>query len=196
MELLIGAIFVFGFAQILKEELEAKAAKKYEEFKIRSEEYKEKINNAKKELYRELDRVITDSNFTDLCKYHYNCMLLADEAYNESENISQVINDVYLTIKKAKEKKSNLYYKKENLKRNGEYKEAGNISKEMNNIQDFIDELYVRMDKLKKEKQDYISLVKELNVNTRRLKLKIRDSGKRGLEWYNNIQKGRPILLK
>ena len=187
LEALVVLGVLYGIAQILLQEVEDKAGKEYERFLLKSREYEAKIVEARREIQREVEAFRGDAAFHELCNLHHRSANVADKAYEALQFAKSAEWEIGSTIGKVKQKRDELSLKRKKARRARNESASVSYQRELDSLFRLKDALYEQLAIIKSKREQFHSQLKALNMETRQLKFRIRDSGPRGYRWYQEL---------
>lgn len=185
---ILALLFVVGVAAVLRDELERKAGSAYVEFKERIVEYERKIDEANREIEIQLNSFSNAIGFHNMCEIHYRSHLIAQEAYRALEDARLIRTEFQKTYIQAIAEKKKINEKKKIHYNNGDHEKIPQLKEEVNNIHIFLNGLHDQQVVIQSEVNNFKSKVDYLNKRTHDLKIQIRDSSTKGLDWFNRLE--------
>lgn len=132
-----------------------------------------------------LKKAEESSNFHHLTEIHYSSMMVANEAYGLLKDARKTLDGIGTLLSKTIKHKKNLQAQIES-KGTPNKKE---LKEELNALNQMRKGYFNERDITKKEQDDMLERVKNLNQGTRDLKLHIKDNcGSTGTDWYERME--------
>lgn len=183
---LIAGLALVGAGVWIYNELQEQAGAERERWRSKREEVQRSIEWHEAQIRDHLSHVRESYDFKVLVDMHFSCMKVADQAYSLLKDAITSLEKIGEAIAKTKEQRDLLFDKKKASKNKAERDE---IQKEISSIQELRSKLFADKDEIKKQRDELLSKVKDLNSKTHDLKISIRDrTGSKGQEWYARLE--------
>lgn len=180
--LALGGVALLIYAGVKNEEREARQRweQKWESVQQTVEEHRKNIEEC-------IEQARVSYDFRLLTSVHYSSVKVADTAYSALKDARvslEAVSKLLVATKSRLQELKDELHKERDLNRKTELKEEIRLIQEQR--KSFFDD----KDKVKKQRDELHNQVKNLNQQTRMLKLAIRDRcGLQGLEWYERLEK-------
>jgi uncharacterized membrane-anchored protein YhcB (DUF1043 family) len=171
----VATAVIGGIVYALSEE-EKEAKERWEEKK---EEYDTTLHTAKKEIETHFHSRNITYELSRLKSLHYNSVQVANRAYSLYEDTKITLNGIHKMLRTSKSQKINLEIELRQAKANRNKKRVQEIFQEFKMINELRRNLFQEKDRLFKEREVFLAKVRDLNNNTRKLKLKIEENQNR-----------------
>ncbi len=182
----IAGLALVGAGIWIYNELQEQAGAERERWRSKREEVQRSIEWHEAQIRDHLSRARESYDFKVLVDMHFSCMKVADQAYSLLKDARTSLEKIGEAIAKTKEQRDLLFDKK---KASNNKAEKGEIQQEIASIQELRSKLFVDKDEIKKQRDEFLSKVKDLNSKTHDLKISIRDrTGLKGQEWYARLE--------
>ena len=183
---LIAGLALIGAAVWIYNELQDQAGAERERWRSKREEVQRSIEWHEAQIRDHLSRARESYDFKVLVDMHFSCMKVADQAYSLLKDAITSLEKIGEAIAKTKEQRDLLFDKK---KASNNKEDRDEIQQEISSIQDLRSKLFADKDEIKKQRDEFLSKVKDLNSKTHDLKISIRDrTGSKGQEWYARLE--------
>lgn len=178
--LAVPAALYIGYKLLTREEENS-----YNNWRSKREEVEKTLDEHKEHIKKHIEDAQSSYDFHFLVEMHYSSMKVADAAYKTLKEAKPATDAIFRTLKETKLMKKNLENELVIAKQNKDKKNIKRIYDELKNINEFRKGLFVEKDTLVNQQNNFLTKVRELNHQTRELKLYIRDRcGSRGESWY------------
>lgn len=182
----IAGLALVGAGIWIYNELQEQAGAERERWRSKREEVQRSIEWHEAQIRDHLSRARESYDFKVLVDMHFSCMKVADQAYSLLKDARTSLEKIGEAIAKTKEQRDLLFDKK---KASNNKAEKDEIQQEIASIQELRSKLFVDKDEIKKQRDEFLSKVKDLNSKTHDLKISIRDrTGLKGQEWYARLE--------
>lgn len=182
----IAGLALVGAGIWIYNELQEQAGAERERWRSKREEVQRSIEWHEAQIRDHLSRARESYGFKVLVDMHFSCMKVADQAYSLLKDARTSLEKIGEAIAKTKEQRDLLFDKK---KASNNKAEKDEIQQEIASIQELRSKLFVDKDEIKKQRDEFLSKVKDLNSKTHDLKISIRDrTGLKGQEWYARLE--------
>lgn len=183
---LIAGLALVGAGIWIYNELQEQAGAERERWRSKREEVQRSIEWHEAQIRDHLSHARESYDFKVLVDMHFSCMKVADQAYSLLKDARTSLEKIGEAIAKTKEQRDFLFNKK---KTSNNKTEKDEIQQEIASIQELRSKLFADKDEIKKQKDEFLSKVKDLNSKTHDLKISIRDrTGSKGQEWYARLE--------
>jgi len=183
---IVGGIAIGIAGMALLEVLNEEAGREKRRWESKRREVERDIEYHRSNIKNHINEAQWICDFHTLCNLHYSSVKIADEAYKLLQDSKKSLHSIGNTLVQAKKQINDLYNKR---KMTSDKEEAMRITQEINGLKSLRSQLFPQKDQLKNERNLFYEKVKQLNSQTRNLKLAIRDkTGSRGREWYNRLE--------
>ena len=183
---LIAGLALIGAAVWIYNELQDQAGAERERWRSKREEVQRSIEWHEAQIRDHLSRARESYDFKVLVDMHFSCMKVADQAYSLLKDAITSLEKIGEAIAKTKEQRDLLFDKK---KASNNKEDRDEIQQEISSIQELRSKLFADKDEIKKQRDEFLSKVKDLNSKTHDLKISIRDrTGSKGQEWYARLE--------
>ena len=183
---LIAGLALIGAGVWIYNELQDQAGAERERWRSKREEVQRSIEWHEAQIRDHLSRARESYDFKVLVDMHFSCMKVADQAYSLLKDAITSLEKIGEAIAKTKEQRDLLFDKK---KASNNKEDRDEIQQEISSIQDLRSKLFADKDEIKKQRDEFLSKVKDLNSKTHDLKISIRDrTGLKGQEWYARLE--------
>lgn len=183
---LIAGLALIGAGVWIYNELQDQAGAERERWRSKREEVQRSIEWHEAQIRDHLSRARESYDFKVLVDMHFSCMKVADQAYSLLKDAITSLEKIGEAIAKTKEQRDLLFDKK---KTSNNKEDRDEIQQEISSIQDLRSKLFADKDEIKKQRDEFLSKVKDLNSKTHDLKISIRDrTGSKGQEWYARLE--------
>jgi len=128
-------------------------------------------------------------DFYFLNELHYSSVQISNSAYQLLDDSRTSFNGINKMLKKAKEQKKMLQNKLDSYKKEKNNHKVNEMKEELKMVNELRRNVFDDRDKLKLQKESFLSEVQRLNHQTRELKELIRDRcGAKGEDWYFRLE--------
>ncbi len=183
---LIAGLALIGAGVWIYNELQDQAGAERERWRSKREEVQRSIEWHEAQIRDHLSRARESYDFKVLVDMHFSCMKVADQAYSLLKDAITSLEKIGEAIAKTKEQRDLLFDKK---KASNNKEDRDEIQQEISSIQDLRSKLFADKVEIKKQRDEFLSKVKDLNSKTHDLKISIRDrTGSKGQEWYARLE--------
>lgn len=181
-------VAIGGAAGALYAYFSEKAGESRRQWESKRQELHLTIEDHRARIQQHIQKARTSADFHFLADLHHSSHLVADEAYKQYRNSKKCLSAMHDMANQAYEKKEE-YKKKLDAKPEPSKEHREEILGEINRLNDLRFTTYDEIEKLEEERNHFLSKVKSLNKQTRRLKLAIRDRcGRKGRDWYERLE--------
>lgn len=183
---LIAGLALVGAGVWIYNELQEQAGAERERWRSKREEVQRSIEWYETQIRDHLSHARESYDFKVLVDMHFSCMKVADQAYSLLKDAITSLEKIGEAIAKTKEQRDLLFDKK---KASNNKAARDEIQQEISSIQELRSKLFADKDEIKKQRDEFLSKVKDLNSKTHDLKISIRDrTGSKGREWYARLE--------
>lgn len=183
---LIAGLVLVGASVWIYNELQEQAGAECERWRSKREEVQRSIEWHEAQIRNHLSHARESYDFKVLVDMHFSCMKVADQAYSLLKDAITSLEKIGEAIAKTKEQRDLLFDKK---KASNNKAERNEIQQEISSIQELRSKLFADKDEIKKQRDEFLSKVRDLNSKTHDLKISIRDrTGSKGKEWYARLE--------
>lgn len=183
---LIAGLVLVGAGVWIYNELQEQAGAERERWRSKREEVQRSIEWHEAQIRNHLSHARESCDFKVLVDMHFSCMKVADQAYSLLKDAIKSLEKIGEAIAKTKEQRDLLFDKKKTSNNKAERDE---IQQEISSIQELRSKLFADKDEIKKQRDEFLSKVRDLNSKTHDLKISIRDrTGSKGQEWYARLE--------
>jgi 23S rRNA A2030 N6-methylase RlmJ len=177
--LIVGAVLAAKY-YFSETEKEAK-----ENWESKKEETKKTIEDHQNFINENIKQAENSYNFHYLTEIHYSSMMVGNNAYNLFKDAKKTLNGINKILSNSKKHKISLQ-EKISVKGTPNKKD---FKEELISLNEMRKGLFNERDIIKKEQEDMMDKVRELNKGTGSLKLHIKNyCGSKGDMWYNKIE--------
>ena len=156
-------------------------------------EVQKTIEEHRKNIERNISAAKSSYDFTFLTDLHYSSHRVGDAAHKLLQDARTSCNSIKNMINTSKTKKNEL----KSILSNSSKEDKKNILIEIRAINAFTTSIFAELNTVINQRQSMFDEVKRLNLQTRELKLAIRDRcGSRGQDWYNRLQERTQLRQK
>lgn len=166
-----------------------------EEYEARQrwEDKREEIERSIEEHQRNIEDHINQAqrsyDFHFLIDLHYSSMKVANSAYQLLDDAKSSFNGMSKMLKKSKEQRTALQSELEKAKKAKDKNAIHEVIEQLKMLNDLRKNVFADRDKVKVQKDQFLSEVKRLNNQTRELKEFIRDRcDDGGRKWYDRLE--------
>jgi len=185
LQLLAGAALV-GVAMYIYDGLQQRSSSERNRWYAKREEVQRSIEWHREQISQHLKYAQHSYDFQVLMDMRFSCIKVADEAYKLLQDAKVSLDAIGQSIVETKTQRDLLIANKKIAKSKTERDE---IQTEIDSLQQLRAVLFSNKDEIKKERDEFSSRVKELNVKTHDLNIAIRDrTGSKGREWYQRLE--------
>ena len=183
---LLAGLALVGAGVWIYNELQEQAGVERERWYSKREEVQRSIEWHETQIREHLSQARESYDFKVLVDMHFSCMKVADQAYSLLNDARTSLTKIGEAITKTKEQRDLLFDKKKHTNNKAEKDE---IQQEISSIQELRSKLFTDKDEIKKQRDEFLLKVKDLNLKTHDLKNSIRDrTGTKGKEWYARLE--------
>lgn len=183
---ILAGLALFGAGLWIYNELQEQAGAERERWYTKREEVQRSIEWHEEEIRNHLSSARHSYDFKVLVDMHFSCMKVADQAYSLLKDAIVSLEKIGEAITKTKEQRELLFERKKASTNSGEKAE---IQQEISSIQELRLKLFNDKDEIKRQRDDFLLKVKDLNSKTHDLKISIRDrTGFKGQDWYARLE--------
>jgi small-conductance mechanosensitive channel len=182
----IAGLALVGAGIWIYNELQEQAGAERERWRSKRAEVQRSIEWHEAQIREHLSQARASYDFKVLIDMHYSCMKVADQAYSLLKDARTSLDKIGEAITKTKEQRNLLFEKK---KASQSQPEKNEIQQEITSILELRSKLFEDKDEIKKQRDEFLLKVKDLNSKTHDLKISIRDrTGSKGIDWYARLE--------
>ena len=190
LQFIAGAVLI-GAGLLIYNELQEQAGTERERWRSKRAEVQRSIEWHEEQIRDHLSHARASYDFKVLVDMHFSCMKVADQAYALLKDARKSLDKLGEAIQKTKEQRDFLFEKKKSAKNTSEKTE---IQQEISSIQELRSKLFADKDEIKKQRDEFLEKVKDLNSKTHDLKISIKErTGSKGQDWYARLEARKAI---
>lgn len=182
----IAGLALVGAGMWIYNELQEQAGAERERWRSKREDVQRSIEWHEEQIRGHLSHARESYDFKVLVDMHFSCMKVADQAYSLLKDARVSLEKIGEAITKTKEQRDLLFERKKASKNPNEKTE---IQQEISSIQELRSKLFSDKDDIKRQRDEFLLKVKDLNSKTHDLKISIRDrTGTKGRDWHARLE--------
>lgn len=180
----VGVGLKLLYDAVSEEEYEAR-----ERWEDKREEVERSIEEHQTNIEEHINQAQRSYDFHFLIDLHFSSMKVANSAYQILDDANSSFNGMSKMLKKSKEQRTALQSELENAKDSKDKKAIYEVIEQLKMVNDLRKNVFADRDKMKAQKEQFLSEVKRLNNQTRELKEFIRDRcDDGGKKWYDRLE--------
>ncbi len=180
----VGVGLKLLYDAVSEEEYEAR-----ERWEDKREEVERSIEEHQTNIEEHINQAQRSYDFHFLIDLHFSSMKVANSAYQLLDDANSSFNGMSKMLKKSKEQRTALQSELENAKDSKDKKAIYEVIEQLKMVNDLRKNVFADRDKMKAQKEQFLSEVKRLNNQTRELKEFIRDRcDDGGKKWYDRLE--------